>query len=305
MRIKYNVVEDDAVAANIVIARHSPYVRRQQVILGLIVPGLFLVIVLSKALYSKDWGAAVIGVVIVVGLAVWILAGKNRRTERVTKKLFREGKNKGFLGVHELEINNYGILTKGEYGEGKIAWAVIERIVSTPDYTFIFTGASKAVPLPKTRILEGDYDAFVVELTSCFEKFSAAASTSPGIAKKTTIVDHKLASCEDRRAGRHSGYGIASFVIALASIGAIFLSFMAVMIIAMIVEGSVGRDNPLFVIFVIGFLLAWGAAFVGAGLGIAGLLSKNRKKPFAVVGLILNLLIIFSVVLMILVRSRS
>lgn len=302
MRIKYNVVEDDAVATNIVIARHSPYVRRQRVILGLIVPGLFLVIVLSKALYSKDWGAAVIGVVIAVGLAVWILTGKNRRTERVTRKLFREGKNKGFLGVHELEINDYGILTKSEYGEGKIAWAVIEHIVSTPDYTFIFTGAAKAIPLPKSRVLEGDYDAFVAELTFRFEQFTAKELTTTNIKQAPVIVDQKVAFCEDGRAGKHSGYGIISFMIALA---AVFLAFMVVMISAIIVGGPADKGAPLFIVFGVVFVLAWGIAFIGAGFGIAGLLSKNRKKLFAVIGLGINLLIILSIVLIILVRSTS
>jgi hypothetical protein len=305
MRIKYNIVEDDAVAANIVIARHSPYIRRQRVILGLIVPGLFLVIVLLNALYSKDWGAAVIGVVVVVGLAVWMLAGKNRRMERVTRKLFREGKNKGFLGVHELEISDYGILSKSEYGEGKIAWAVIERIVSTPDYTFIFTGASKAVPLPKNRILEGDYDAFVVELTSCFAKFAAMAPISPDNVKETVFVDLKPVACEDKRAGMHSGYGITSFVISLTSMGLIFLAFIVAVVIGIVSEYSPARDNPFFMAAVIGFVLAWGAAFVGTGFGIAGLLTKNRKKTYAIVGLIINLLIVFSVVLIIKARSCS
>jgi hypothetical protein len=285
MRIKYQTVEDDYVAFNVFFSRHSPLAK----------------LVMSQALYFHDWAAAVFGVVILGGLSVWILAGNSRRMGRIARNLFREGKNKGFLGVRELEINDYGLLAKSEYSEGKIAWTMIERIGSTPDYTFIFTGATKAIILPKARVTEGDYDAFVAELTSRVAQSAATASTG----KESTFIDSSPVSCEDRRAGRHSGYGIASFVIALASIGAIFLSFIAVIIIAMIVEGAVERNNPLFVIFAIGFFLAWGAAFVGAGLGIAGLLSKNRKKPFAVVGLILNLLIIFSVVLMILARSHS
>ena len=306
MRIKYHNVEDDYVAANVFDLRHSPFARRQQIILGLIVPGLLLIFVLLQAIYSRDWVSAIILSLLPVGLAVWILAGRKRRLSRITRKLFREGQNKNFLGVHELEINDYGILTKSEYSEGKIAWAMIERVGSAPDYTFIFTGAHRAIPLPKARVLEGDYNAFVAELMSRVAQSAATASTRTDIAKENTFLDSSPASCEDKRRGKHSGYGIASFVIALASIGAIFLSFMAVMIIAMIVEGSFGRDNPLFVIFVIGFLLAWGAAFVGAGLGIAGLLSKNRKKPFAIVGLILNLMVVSGVVLLtILARFHS
>jgi len=296
MRIKYHTVEDDFVAGNIFFSRHSPYANRQRMIWGIIAPGLLFIFILSQAIYSHDWVSAIIPALIPIGLAVWVLTGRKRRMRNIARKLFREGKNKGFLGVHELEINDYGILTKSEHGEGKIAWAGIERIGSTPDYTFIFTGAYKAIPLPKARVLEGDYNAFVAELTSRVAHSAATASTKPDIAKETTFVDLNPVSCEDRRAGRHSGYGIASFVIALSAIGVLFLDFIMVAISAMIVEGNLEKDNPLFVMFVIVFLLALCAVFIGICFGIAGLAGKNRKKLFAVVGLILNLLIFFSFV---------
>jgi MFS family permease len=306
MRIKYQTVEDDYVAFNVFFSRHSPYARRMRIIAGLIVPGLFFILFLSQAIYLHDWTQAFIGIVICGGFALWVLTGRSRRARHIARKIFKEGKNKDFLGIHELEINDYGIVSKSEYSEGKIAWAGIERIASTPDYTFIFTSANKAIPLPKARVIEGDYDAFVAEVTSCFAKFAAIASTTPSIKQATAIVDQKPASCEDRRAGKHSGYGIASFLIALVAMGIIFLAFMAIAISAIIVGGPDKKDNPLFIMSVISFLIAWGAAFVGAGLGIAGLLSKNRKKPFAVVGLILNLLVVFGVVLMmVLARSSS
>lgn len=130
-------------------------------------------------------------------------------------------------------------------------------------------------------------------------------STLPDKAKATTIVDHKPVSCEDKRAGRHSGYGIVSFLIALAAVAAVFLAFMAILICAIIVGGLADKDAPLFVVLGVVFVLAWGIAFIGAGYGIAGLLSKNRKKLFAVIGLSINLLIILSIVLIILVRSIS
>ncbi len=305
MLLKYNNVEDDFIAASVFSSRHSPFARRQQIIFGLIVPSLLLIFVLLQAIYSRDWVSAIVLSLLPVGLAVWILAGRSKRMGRIARKLFREGKNKGFLGVHELEINDYGILTKSEYGEGKIAWAMIDRIGLTPDYTFIFTGAHKVIPLPKSRVIEGDYDAFVAELKSRFEKFTSMVSTLPDKAKATTIVDHKPVSCEDKRAGRHSGYGIVSFLIALAAVAAVFLAFMAILICAIIVGGLADKDAPLFVVLGVVFVLAWGIAFIGAGYGIAGLLSKNRKKLFAVIGLSINLLIILSIVLIILVRSIS
>jgi hypothetical protein len=305
MRIKYQTVEDDYVALNVFCSRHSPYIRRLRTIVGMILPGFLLILILSQALYYHDWVSAVIGVVILGGLSVWMQAGRSRRTERIARKLFREGKNKGFLGIHELEIDDYGILAKSEYGEGKIAWAVIERIGATPDYTFIFTGAQKVIPLPKSRIIEGDYDVFVAELTSRFKKLAEMAPKLSDNIKEPVFVDPKPMACEDKRAGKHSGYGITSFVISLTSTGLIFLTFIVAVVVGIVSEYSPARDNPFFVAAVIGFILAWGTAFVGTGFGIAGLLTKNRKKTYAVVGFILNFLIVFGVVLLVLVLSHS
>ena len=298
MRIKYRNVEDDHVALSIFFSRHSHYARKIRITAEMIVLGVLLIVVLLPAILLRDGTYAYVGGVFFVVFAFWVLSGRIRLVKCAAKKSFREGKNKGFLGIHELEIDDYGILEKSEYNESKIAWAGIERIGSTPDYTFIFIGANLAIPLPKARVIEGDYEAFVAELKSRFVTITAMASESPDKTKETIIVDHKPASCEDKRAGRHSGYGIASFVIALASMGLAFLAFMAVVIVGIIFEGDVGRDNPLFVTCVIGVLFSWCATFVGAGFGIAGLLTKNRKKPFAVIGLILNLLMLLSVVVL-------
>ncbi len=306
MRIKYQTVEDDYVAFNVFFSRHSPLAKRSRLIAGVLIPAIFIVLVLSQAIYSHDWTYMFIGVLFFGSLSLVILVGRSDLARRTAKKIFKEGKNKGFLGNHELEINDYGILTKSEYGEGKIAWAVIERIGSTPDYTFIFTGASTAFIVPKARIIEGDYNTFFEELNSLFAKYAAMAPASPDKVREKVFVDLKPVACDDKRAGKHSGYGIASFVLALISIAAVLLAFMAAVIIVIIIEEPADKAAPLFAILSIGLVLAWSMSFVGAGLGIAGLLSKNRKKPFAIVGFILNLMIVAGVVpLMVLARFHS
>jgi hypothetical protein len=291
MRIKYHTTEDDFVAFNVFHLRHSSYAKRTRIIAGISLPGLLLILVSSHAIYSHDWTYIPFAILVFGALFLWLLAGREEQAKRMARKFFREGENKGFIGIHELEIGDYGIFVKSEYGEGKIAWAVIERIASTPDYTFIFTGALTALLLPKIRVIEGDYDAFVAELTSRFTKSSSQAS--PEIKKSTILIDPMTLSYEDTRAGKHSGYGMASFITALILIASLFLSFTAALIIAILLDGDAEKDGLSFVIFAIVSIFALLAAFIGAGLGILGLLNKKRKKVFAIIGLILNLLIIF------------
>ena len=195
-----------------------------------------------------------------------------------------------------------GLSARSEYGESKIMWSGIERIGSTPDYTFIFVNATSAIILPKYRILEGDYDTFVVDLTTRFAEFSATTSKEHGIKQETAIVDPRPAFCEDKRAGRHSGFGIVSFLTAITIVSVDFLTFMAVVIMAIIDEEMAGSKEFATVICGVLFVISWVVSFIGAGLGLTGLLSKNRKKLFAIIGLILNLFLLFGFMLLIALR---
>jgi len=98
---------------------------------------------------------------------------------------------------------------------------------------------------------------------------------------------------------KHSGLGIASFIIALLQ-G--FLTLVVVLIAGVLAAAGPQQDNE--VGFMIVGLLVLAGIFthcVGAGLGIAGLVRKNRKKVFAVLGLILNAMALLMVLLLMLI----
>ena len=87
---------------------------------------------------------------------------------------------------------------------------------------------------------------------------------------------------------KHSGLGIASSVVSI--IGSIGLLFF--IIIAGVVESSTpeGMDEEsvgaiLIGLFVFAFL---GVSFVALGLGVAGLLQKDRNKTFAIIGIAIS-----------------
>ena len=87
---------------------------------------------------------------------------------------------------------------------------------------------------------------------------------------------------------KHSGLGIASFITSIVSGILIFL----VMVIAVVMEASTpgGIDEESAGAVMVGlFLFAFlGATLVALGLGIGGLLQKERKKIFAILGTVFS-----------------
>lgn len=305
MRIKYHATEEDYIAFNIFHSRHSPYAKRVRIIIGLIIPAILITIILLQAIYSRNLTSAVVGTIIFIGLSIWILAGKNRRIGRISRKMFREGGNKSFFGEHELEINDYGIITKSEYGEGKIAWAAIERIGATSDYVFIYTGSTKAIILPKAHIIEGSYEEFVTGLKSYYNKSSINSSSTSNIKQEKILIDNKPVFFEEKRIGKNSYYGIVSLLIAMSAILMIFMAFLILIINVIAIGDELQKNSISYDIFAIFVVFALFLAFIGTVFGIAGLFKKKHKKSLAIIGLIFNLLIFLGFIsIAILAHSR-
>ncbi|QYJ87901.1 hypothetical protein K0I73_01365 [Shewanella mesophila] len=93
---------------------------------------------------------------------------------------------------------------------------------------------------------------------------------------------------------KHSGLGIASFVLSIVSMMLIF----GLLIVAGVIEATTpgGMNEESVEAVVVGILLFAfiGTALVATGLGIAGLFQKQRKKIFAILGTIFSLVTVVS-----------
>ncbi len=113
------------------------------------------------------------------------------------------------------------------------------------------------------------------------------------------------------RENKHSRMGIASFVISI---------LVAVTILALVVGGpllisssegfdpqsfdpadpqSIDPSDPAIIaiqILGLGFIVGVLSSFVGLGLGIAGMVQRRRKRLFAVIGAVLNGLVVLGVI---------
>lgn len=102
-----------------------------------------------------------------------------------------------------------------------------------------------------------------------------------------------------RRQRRHSGLGIASFVIAL---GVVLLELVMVISAGVLQAsrpGGVDENSPEAAL--IGLSICFGLMLdmVGIGLGIGGLLQPKRNKLFAVLGITLGGLVFLGVICLI------
>jgi hypothetical protein len=93
---------------------------------------------------------------------------------------------------------------------------------------------------------------------------------------------------------KHSGYGIASFVIYL-SVTAVFLSLLVIESILEKITPGGTEANIMLIVISMGFFLLLSEPFfvvnlLGVGLAAAGLVQTGRRKLFSILGLVLNLL---------------
>lgn len=102
------------------------------------------------------------------------------------------------------------------------------------------------------------------------------------------------------KSAKHSGVGVASFVIALVAGLLVFLCIIVAGVVEASDMGPIPEDSPLAVVQGLTIISGSIACLCGIALAIAGLMQENRNKVFAVIGLVFNGLILLGVALIIL-----
>jgi hypothetical protein len=110
------------------------------------------------------------------------------------------------------------------------------------------------------------------------------------------MTDEERLYVEDDRGLKHSGLGIASFIIAIVVVEVFeFLLIVVTGIVEATNPGGVEAKPTIATVVGMSIFLGFGLSLVGIGLGIAGLIQKNRKKVFTILGLVSNLAVIIMV----------
>jgi hypothetical protein len=95
--------------------------------------------------------------------------------------------------------------------------------------------------------------------------------------------------------GKQSGLGIASFTIGLIVVVIDLLLFLAVGLMASGPGRPLRRPDELVVVIGLSFCAGAVAALVGLCLGFAALFQEHRNKVLAIIGVVLNLLVLLGV----------
>jgi hypothetical protein len=86
------------------------------------------------------------------------------------------------------------------------------------------------------------------------------------------------------RPQKHSGVGIASFIISLLTGAGLFLSFAAAGVLEASTPGGIDEQSPEAVAIGLAILGGLFVDLVALTLGVGGLCQDNRKKIFALLG---------------------
>ncbi len=99
---------------------------------------------------------------------------------------------------------------------------------------------------------------------------------------------------------KHTGIGIASFVISIIVGFAEFVLFSIAGMMEANTPGGMDEEDPRVIMLGLGIFGGIALCLLGIGLGIAGVVIRDRRKLFAILGLVFNCIIFACVVFVVL-----
>ncbi|MBI2844295.1 MAG: YcxB family protein [Armatimonadetes bacterium] len=169
MKIRYRVELDDIVAFNQFVVDTSKEMRRQRRSWLIAIFAIYVTIGCLQAMFRHSFAPILYWLLFSAVFTAWYYRASRRVNRKRIKRLYSEGKNKGDLCEHELELLPDGICERTSVGEQKATFAGIERIVTNDTHAFIFIGSLLAHVIPRSKIAEGDLDALIAALREAVE----------------------------------------------------------------------------------------------------------------------------------------
>jgi len=117
--------------------------------------------------------------------------------------------------------------------------------------------------------------------------------------RRKIIADIEIMPCHIHAELRHSGLGIASFMISMVVIGFFFFLLFLAVVIAVIGQDLADTNSTMIRTLGAFLMLSSLASLVGLGFGFAGLKQINRKKLFSILGVVFNLMIMAGMIALI------
>jgi hypothetical protein len=109
----------------------------------------------------------------------------------------------------------------------------------------------------------------------------------------------------DRPSFKHSGFGIASFIIGVAVGFLAFLLFAIAGALDATTPGGLDEESAAFMFLGLGLFALMFVDLIGLGLGIAGICQARRNKTFGVLGIVIAILTFIGFGLLLLFAALS
>ena len=100
---------------------------------------------------------------------------------------------------------------------------------------------------------------------------------------------------EDDRPLKHSRFGIASFILALVAGVFEFILIAIAGVLSAQAGSELDENSPEAMLIGLGVLGGFAVNLISLGLAIAGLCERRRNKVFAILGLVINILLVVGV----------
>jgi hypothetical protein len=150
MKINYELTKDDYIQYNIFHLSYSKTAKNAMLLQRFLVPIMFM---LLSFLFSRVSEIPLWLWLVCFSIAsiVWVIAYPKYIRSIIRKrasKMLNEGRNTGMLGKQSIELTEDGIVKTNESSESKSKWNIVENIVETKDYIFIYISAVMAYVIP-------------------------------------------------------------------------------------------------------------------------------------------------------------
>ena len=183
MKLTYSVNIEDLIIFNEYHSEHSPFFRRarRNYQLNSSLSVLFALIFLGYL--AKSWIYPIVGAVFATAFAVIAPRRFRKQIRKAAERCYKEGENKGTIGIHNLEILDTELQETNPAGNQAIKWSGIERVVSTPTHGYIYVSSNAAHVVPRASVTEGDYDAFMAAVSDRTTKQNPQQGVAPYVAQ--------------------------------------------------------------------------------------------------------------------------
>ena len=162
MEIRYTISLEDHKAYHHEIRSAVPGLINIRCLQSLGGPAFLLLMLWLFTNLEYGWWPTLLGVIpaVVLGIYLW------RESPGLWKQanleaMYSQGKLAGHIGEHSLELREDGVLERNSGGEHLSHWDQIENIHLTDQRAFFVTRTQLAYILPKSAIVEGDYEKFL------------------------------------------------------------------------------------------------------------------------------------------------